>query len=107
MSGGGSHGRIWLRTLADVLGRPLTAVQTRNASARGAALLAVAAATGSDPRAVAAVWADPGVSVQPEPETASRYEAQYAVFREIYPATRHLMHRLADLDRAVNSSVDR
>jgi xylulokinase len=107
VSGGGSHGRIWLRTLADVLGRPLTAVQTRNASARGAALLAVAAATGSDPQAVAAACADPGVSVDPEPETASRYEAQYAVFREIYPATRHLMHRLADLDRAVDSSVGR
>ena len=107
VSGGGSHGRIWLRTLTDVLGRPLTAVQTRNASARGAALLAVSAATGSDPRDVATAWADPGVPVDPEPETALRYEAQYAIFREVYPVTRHLMHRLADLDRAADTSVGR
>jgi xylulokinase len=102
VSGGGSHGRIWLRTLADVLGRPITAVGTPDASARGAALLAMAAATGSDPRALAAAWADPGAPIEPEPAAVSRYEAQYAIFRELYPSTRHLMHRLAELDRTVD-----
>jgi hypothetical protein len=39
------------------------------------------------------------VSIEPEPKAVSRLEAQYAIFRELYPVTRHLMHRLADLDR--------
>jgi xylulokinase len=99
VSGGGSHGRIWLRTLADVLNRPITAVGTADASARGAALLAMAAVTDNDPRALAAAWSAPGVPIEPEPKAVSRLEAQYAIFRELYPVTRHLMHRLADLDR--------
>jgi xylulokinase len=99
VSGGASHGRIWLGTLASVLGRRITAAGTGDASARGAALLAVAAATGRDPRALAATWAPPGRPIDPEPKAVARYESQYAIFRELYPATRHLMHRLTDLDR--------
>jgi xylulokinase len=99
LSGGAGHGQIWRRTLASVLGRQITVAATGDASARGAALLAVAAATGRDPRALAAAWAVPGSPIDPEPEPGARYEAQYAIFRELYPATRHLMHRLSDLDR--------
>jgi xylulokinase len=99
VSGGASHGRIWLRTFANVLGRPITAVGAGDSSARGAALLAVAAATGKEPRALAAAWAPPGRTIDPEPAPVARYQAQYAIFRELYPATRHLMHRLTGLDR--------
>lgn len=99
MSGGASHGQIWLRTLASVLGRRIIAAATGDASARGAALLAVAASTGRDPRALAAAWSPPGSPIDPEPGPAARYEAQYAIFRELYPATRHLMQRLTDLER--------
>ena len=106
VSGGGSHGRIWISTLADVLGRPIAAVGTRDASARGAALLAMAAVTGRAPQALAADWAGPGVVIEPDPAAVPRYNAQYAIFREVYPATRHLMHRLADLDRPVAVSDD-
>jgi xylulokinase len=106
VSGGGSRGRIWLGTLANVLGRRVTPVRTRNASARGAALLAIAAVTGSDPRALAVAWADPGLPIDPEPEAVPRYQAQYAIFCELYPLTRHLMHRLADLDRTSAPAAD-
>jgi xylulokinase len=106
VSGGASHGRIWLRTLANVLGRRISAAGTGDASARGAALLAMAAATGRDPRALAAAWAVPGSPIDPEGETVARYEAQYAIFRELYPTTRHLMHRLADLDRTGEATHD-
>jgi xylulokinase len=99
VSGGASHAQIWLRTLADVLGRRITVAGTGDASARGAALLAVAAVTGQDPGALAAAWATAGRPIEPEPAAAARYEAQYAIFRELYPATRHLMHRLGELDR--------
>jgi xylulokinase len=99
VTGGGSHGRIWLRTLADVLGRPITVVGARDASARGAAVLAMAAITGQAPQTLAADWAGPGRVIEPEPATVRRYDAQYRIFRELYPVTRHLMHRLADLGR--------
>jgi xylulokinase len=106
VSGGASHGRIWLRTFASVLGRPITAVGTGDSSARGAALLAVAAVTGKAPQALAADWAEPCWPIDPEPGLIARYEAQYAIFRELYPATRHLMHRLANLDRAAEATTD-
>ena len=100
VSGGASHGRIWLQTFANVLGRPITAVGAGDSSARGAALLAVAAATGRDAQVLAAEWAPPGRTIDPEPGPIARYQSQYAIFRELYPATRHLMHRLGDLDRS-------
>jgi sugar (pentulose or hexulose) kinase len=106
VSGGASHGRIWLRTLANVLGRRVME-GTGDASARGAALLAVAAATGRDPRALAAAWAAPGRPIDPEPQSVARYEPHYAIFRELYPATRHLMHRLTDLERTDFNQTDR
>jgi xylulokinase len=106
VSGGASHGRIWLRTLANVLGRRIAAVGTGDASARGAALLAVAAATGRDARALAAAWAPPGAPIDPEPDAVARYESHYAIFRELYPATRHLMHRLTDLERTGAAARD-
>jgi xylulokinase len=106
VSGGASHARIWLRTIANVLGRRITEAGSGDASARGAALLAVAATTGQDPRALAAAWAAPGSPIDPEGETMARYEAQYAIFRELYPTTRHLMHRLADLDRTGEATSD-
>ena len=73
VSGGASHGRIWLRTLANVLGRRIIAAGTGDASARGAALLAAAAATEQDPRALAAAWAAPGWPIDPEPGPAAHY----------------------------------
>ena len=106
VSGGASHGRIWLRTLANVLGRRIIAAGTGDASARGAALLAAAAATEQDPRALAAAWAAPGWPIDPEPGPAAHYELQYAIFRELYPATRHLMHRLTALDRTSAATND-
>jgi xylulokinase len=106
VSGGGSHGRIWLTTLANVLSRRITAAGTGDASARGAALLAVAAATEQDPRELAVAWAVPGRAIDPEPGAAARYEAQYAIFRELYPATRALMHRLTDLERTGKATGD-
>jgi xylulokinase len=106
VSGGASHGRIWLRTLANVLGRRVME-GTGDASARGAALLAVAAATGRDPRALAAAWAAPGRPIDPEPQSVARYEPHYAIFRELYPATRHLMHRLTDLERTDFNQTNR
>jgi xylulokinase len=106
MSGGASLGQIWLRTFANVLGRRIIAVGAADSSARGAALLALAAATGRDARELAAAWAPPGRPIDPEPEPAARYEAQYAIFEGLYPATRHLMHGLAELDRSGAATSD-
>jgi xylulokinase len=99
ITGGGGRGQIWLRTFANVLGRQITAVGAGDSSARGAALLALAAATDRDARALAAAWAPPGRPVNPEPGPVARYEAQYAIYQSLYPATRELMHRLCELDR--------
>jgi hypothetical protein len=44
--------------------------------------------------------------IDPEPEPVARYESQYAIFRELYPATRHLMHRVTALDRTSAATSD-
>jgi xylulokinase len=66
----------------------------------------MAAATGRDPRALASEWAAPHCPIDPEPGTVARYESQYSIFRELYPATRDLMHRLTDLDRTGEDTSD-
>ncbi|MCB9946746.1 MAG: xylulokinase [Rhodospirillaceae bacterium] len=94
VAGGGARSALWLRVLADVLGRPLRPVARSDASARGAAVLAMQALTGQDTADVARAWARSGAEIAPEPANVALYESRYRIFRDLYPATQALMHRL-------------
>ncbi|MFV0130681.1 xylulokinase [Streptomyces sp. HMX112] len=54
--GGGARGRTWVETVRRLSGRPLVLPRATELVALGAAALAVGAATGDDPVAVATVW---------------------------------------------------
>ena len=99
VTGGGGRSSFWRQLLADVLGRPIVRTTADEGPAYGAALLAGVAAGvfGSIEEACA------GISLQPdvcEPTKDRRtYDEYYAIYRDLYPATRSAMHLLSDLAR--------
>jgi xylulokinase len=90
-SGGGAQSRLWLETVASVLGLPLERCVVDEGSAYGAALLA-GVAEGAFASAEEAVAACVRVreTVEPNAAWAQRYADGYARYRALYPAIRHV-----------------
>jgi xylulokinase len=87
LAGGGSRHPAWRQLLADVLGRPLAAVPTPDASARGAALLAgVAAGVFANARATVSLAEPPAPAAAPRRPEA--YEEPYRRFLHAAPPPR-------------------
>ncbi len=82
VGGGGARSQLAVQILADVLGRPVRRPESGELSARGAAIVAAAAAGlhGSVDEAVAAMVPQSPL-VEPDPERAQLYDALY---REVY-----------------------
>jgi xylulokinase len=99
VAGGGAKSAIWMQIFASVLGRPVRATTTADASAYGAAMLAYAGTTGEPLDTLAHHWVRAGPLIEPIGCDASIYEDVHAVYRTLYGANRDAMHRLADLDR--------
>jgi len=92
--GGGTRGSLWTRIVSDVTGRAQELpVQTIGAS-YGDAWLAGRAGGLVDE---AARWNAVADVIDPDPAATEAYEALYAVYRELYPATRAQAHALAAL----------
>ena len=83
------HPIVYAEYLADVLGVPLEIVETPEAAAVGAALLAGTGAGAwlSAAEAAAATVRILGVR-EPVPERAERYSEMHAAFRALYPAVK-------------------
>ncbi|HLH67787.1 MAG TPA: xylulokinase [Candidatus Dormibacteraeota bacterium] len=95
-TGGGARNPLWLRLAADVLGLPVSRPLVEEGAAYGAALLAgVAAGVYRDlTEACARVALRPEV-VEPDPARVAAYEQLHQLYRELYPATAGIAHRLA------------
>ncbi|MGF6888730.1 xylulokinase [Nocardia sp. GAS34] len=90
--GGGLHSTVWTQALSDITGlTQLLPEQTIGAS-YGDALLA---AIGVGLVAPETDWARIAREVAPDPDARARYDELYATWRELYPATREQIHRLA------------
>ncbi len=84
--GGGAASRLWLRIMASVLGIPLLVPDgAALGAALGAARLAIAAATGADPRAICAA-PEIAETIEPDPGLVLAYTEGYARFRALHPA---------------------
>lgn len=91
--GGGARSSLWLRILASVLGIPLLLPQgAALGAAFGAARLAIAAATGADPRAVCTT---PAIARMVEPDRAlvPAYAESYARYRALAPTLKEIALR--------------
>ena len=99
IAGGGARSEGWPAILASVLGRPLRPVATPDASALGAAVLAMSGLTGVPPERLAEDWVRHGPVVEPQPADTALYGEMQAVFDALYPATRDAMRRLSEIGR--------
>jgi xylulokinase len=90
--GGGTQGAVALQAVSDVTGRPQAVCASGVGACHGDAFLAAvgAGAAGWDDD-----WSVVDHEVEPRREHAARYEELYGRYRELYPATRDVMHALA------------
>lgn len=98
VSGGGAVSRLWIQILANVLGLPVTTVNTTESAALGAAVLA---AVGDGAFASVAeacdVVVETGDIVEPT-AYSDTYDNAYSIYRDLYPALRDKFRRLSDSD---------
>lgn len=98
--GGGARSALWCRILADVLRKPLVLAGHGESTCLGAGMLA-AAGTGLHPdiRTAAAAMSAQGARTDPDEPSSAAYDPLFAVYRELYPATRHLFRPLTEAVR--------
>lgn len=93
--GGGTRGELWTRVVSDVTGLAQVVPGTTIGASYGAAYLA---ARSVGPAEIAQ-WNPPAGTVEPDPATRAGYDERYALYRELYPATRPVAHALAARQR--------
>ncbi|OBB60357.1 sugar kinase [Mycobacterium sp. 852013-51886_SCH5428379] len=93
--GGGLQSPVWTQTLSDVTGRTQLVPEQAIGACYGDALLAAIGTglvdSGTD-------WARVAREIEPDPRHRGLYDELYATWRELYPATRTQVHRLAAAD---------
>jgi len=103
--GGGARSDLWSQLKADVTGIPVVVPRITEAACWGAALLA---GVGAGRFSSAAQAAEERVVLdrkfEPNSERMARYDARYALYREVYPAVRHIHHRLSMGGRPDNAT---
>jgi xylulokinase len=95
--GGGLRSPIWAQAVSDITGRPQLVPEQAIGASYGDALLA-AIGVGLVPPDTD--WAKIAREIKPDQRNRDLYEGLYATWRELYPATRDHMHRLAEADPA-------
>ncbi len=100
--GGGTRGGLWTQIVSDVTGREqLLPAQTIGASYGDALLAAVGAGlvpTGTD-------WAVVREVVRPDEANRQLYDELYDVYRDLYPATKEQVHRLARMQERAGTAT--
>jgi xylulokinase len=101
--GGAAKSATWMQIAADILDRPVAVTSVTEGAALGAALLGARAsgAIGSGDEMDEVIRRSARVErvFEPRPDAARRYAEGFAVYRDIYPATRDLSHRIWGLGR--------
>jgi FGGY-family pentulose kinase len=100
-SGGGARSDVWLQMHADICNRPIIRSSSDNACLVGSAIAgAVCSGIYPDIRQAADRMARAVKRFEPDPVRYQAYDPFYAVYRELYPAMRESLHRLAALGGA-------
>ncbi len=92
--GGGTKGGLWTQIVSDVTGLRQELSRETVGACYGDALFAARAAGLVDDHTV---WAATTATIEPNPDTRDVYDRLYAIYRELYPATRPHVHELAAL----------
>ncbi|MEO8285976.1 MAG: FGGY-family carbohydrate kinase [Chloroflexota bacterium] len=94
--GGGTKGGLWTQIVSDVVGRPQVLPAETVGASYGDAMLAAIAGGLTEPDAR---WNSNAAVVEPDIQAGPLYERLYTLYRELYPATRSIVHSLADIQK--------
>lgn len=97
VSGGFVNSEVWLQILADITGKKLVLVAIEDASAIGAAYLAVKAVTGTYPAPDRKQEQD----ILPDQANFITYESYFKMYKKLYSSLKGVMHELHDLKNTV------
>jgi len=86
VSGGITHSEIWMQMLADITGKKLCLVQTEDASAVGAAYLALQTFD------IHFEPSKPPKIIEPCRENHNRHQKNFSVYKLLYPSLKEAMH---------------
>jgi xylulokinase len=100
--GGGLRSPVWAQTVSDVTGRDQLVPEQAIGASYGDALLA-AIGVGLVPSTTD--WAKIAREIKPDPGNHERYNDLYATWRELYPTTKELMHRLSSDESAPDQPI--
>jgi xylulokinase len=92
--GGGTQGGLWTQVVSDVTGREQQVPEQTIGASYGDALMA-AIGIGLVPPETD--WARTGQTITPDPGTREIYDTLYRGYCDLYPATKTLVHQLAQL----------
>ncbi|MEN0103081.1 MAG: FGGY family carbohydrate kinase [Curtobacterium sp.] len=90
-AGGGLLGRLWPTIVSDVTGLPQTIPSVTVGASYGSAFLAAALVADVDIRR----WNPPVTVIEPDSDAHAAYGPGYRDYRELYEATKSVVHRLA------------
>jgi xylulokinase len=93
--GGGLRSPIWAQAVSDITGRPQLVPEQAIGASYGDALLA---AIGVGLVSSTTDWAKIAREIKPNPRNRELYDDLYGTWRELYPATKTQVHRLAATD---------
>lgn len=92
--GGGTKGGLWTQIISDVTGMTQKIPEQTVGACYGDAMLAGIACGVLDR---GARWTSMAETVEPNPENREIYDELYAIYRDLYPATRPMAHALANI----------
>ena len=90
--GGGTRGGLWTQIVTDVTGRSQDLPEQTIGASYGDALLA---AIGTGVVGPDSDWSTVAETLKADPAKRERYDELYAIYTELYPATKAQVHRLA------------
>lgn len=94
-AGGGLLGRLWPTIVSDVTGLRQTVPSVTIGACFGSAYLAAELVAGPGDTVDIGAWNPPATVIEPDPAATAAYEAGYRDYRELYEATKAVVHRLA------------
>lgn len=89
--GGGARSQAWSQLKADVLGRPVVALNVAEAGCMGAAMLVKQAAGGGSVADLAAKWVSVRAVYEPDGRHADWYRRRYELYETLYPSLSKLL----------------
>ncbi|NUU95568.1 xylulose kinase [Marinitoga sp. 1135] len=92
VTGGGSKSYIWINILSDIIGFPIKKSKINEGAAYGAAILAYAGLTNSNPYEIAKKWIKYTEPILYNKENFEKYKNIYSKYKKLYLQTKELLN---------------